>query len=102
MKLLTSVTYGTTTIRINYKDGTNSEYYNYAQSISIKDGDRLVRTINLEQHQGTLQSSSLSKSPFSMLDCVTLLGGMMHHPRLIGVDIHLRMPTLVEQTIGVT
>ena len=75
MKLLTSVTYGTTTIRINYKDGTNSEYYNYAQSISIKDGDRLVRTINLEQHQGTLQSSSLSKSPFSMLDCVTLLGG---------------------------
>ena len=75
MKLLTSVTYGTTTIRINYKDGTNSEYYNYAQSISIKDGDRLVRTINLEQHQGTLQSSSLSKSPFSMLDSVTLLGG---------------------------
>ena len=75
MKLLTSVTYGTTTIRINYKDGTNSENYNYAQSISIKDGDRLVRTINLEQHQGTLQSNSLSKSPFSMLDSVTLLGG---------------------------
>lgn len=75
MKLLTSVTYGTTTIRINYKDGTNSEYYNYAESISIKDGDRLVRTINLEQHQGTLQSSSLSDSPFSMLDSVTLLGG---------------------------
>lgn len=75
MKLLTSVTYGTTTIRINYKDGTNSENYNYAQSISIKDGYRLVRTINLEQHQGTLQSNSLSKSPFSMLDSVTLLGG---------------------------
>lgn len=75
MKLLTSVAYGTTTIRINYKDSTNSEYYNYAQSISIKDGDRLVRTINLEQHQGTLQYHGLSNSPFSMLDSVTLLGG---------------------------
>ena len=100
MKLLTSVTYGTTTIRINYKDDTNSEYYNYAQSISIKDGDRLVRTINLEQHQGTLQSSSLSKSLSACLTASLCLAVMMHHPRPIGVDIHLRMPTLVEQPLG--
>lgn len=75
MQLLTSITYGTTTILVNYKNGANSDHYNYAQSIMIRDSGSLVRTINLEQHQGILQYNGSGNMPFSTLDSVTLLGG---------------------------
>lgn len=74
MKLLTSISYGSTSIHIDYQDGNNSDYYNYARSISIRDGDELVREIKLDQHQGTLHYTGSGGLPFSTLDSVTILG----------------------------
>lgn len=74
MKLLTSIAYGSTTINIDYQDGSDSEHYNYAKAINIRDNGTLIRKINLEQHQGILHYHGSGNLPFSTLDKITLLG----------------------------
>lgn len=74
MKFLTSIAYGSTTINIDYQDGSDSEHYNYAKAINIRDNGTLIRKINLEQHQGILHYHGSGNLPFSTLDKITLLG----------------------------
>lgn len=75
MKLLTAITYGDTSILIDYTDSENTATYNYADCIRILDGDTLVREINFTQHQSGLHSSVLGSGlKCSTLDSVTLTG----------------------------
>lgn len=71
MKLLTSITYGSTDIYIGYQDGTNSAHFNYAKTITVKDNGNLVREIQLAQHQNTFTFPG-NVFPFSLLDSVTI------------------------------
>lgn len=102
MKLLTSIAYGSTTINIDYQDGSDSEHYNYAKAINIRDNGTLIRKINLEQHQGILHYHGSGNLPLVLLTKLHFLVAMALHPRLINVDIHLQAPALEEQTIGAT
>ena len=78
MKLLTSIRYGSTTIDIDYQNGANSEYFNYAKTIHINDNGKLVREIRLAQHQDSF--SFLGNTfPYSILDSV-IIGSNTNFP----------------------
>lgn len=71
MKLLTSITYASTTIDIDYQDGSNSAYFNYAKAINIKDNGSLILEIQLAQHQDSFSFPG-NVFPYSHLDSVAI------------------------------
>lgn len=51
MRLLTSISYGTTSITLNYQDPDPNNVYNYVDDIYIRDSGAIVRRINLQMQE---------------------------------------------------
>lgn len=102
MKLLTSIAYGSTTINIDYQDGSDSEHYNYAKAINIRDNGTLIRKSIWSNIKEFCTITDRGTCLLVLLTKLHFLVAMALHPRLINVDIHLQAPALEEQTIGAT
>ena len=74
MKLLTSIAYGSTTINIDYQDGSDSEHYNYAKAINIRDNGTLIRKINLSNIKEFCTITDRGTCLLVLFDKITLLG----------------------------
>lgn len=75
MKLLTSISYGSTNINLTYQKKTAKANYNYVDEIKITDHDNLIRNIKLDKSIHTYSYSGNPNDSIAKLNKITISGG---------------------------
>lgn len=83
MKLLSSITYGSTKIILNYKDQDLVTTYNYVDQIKILENSSLIKDIRLSKSIHNLQSPSCISTLVAKLDSVSIGGSNAQDKRKV-------------------